>query len=59
MDAFEERTVGSLMIKLALYFPSIDKNSDLNFFPFSGTIAVSQYLSVIPSHPFELLIMNF
>jgi len=37
----------------------LDTNSALNSLPFSGTIAVSQYLSVIPSHPFELLIVNF
>ena len=34
-------------------------NSALNSFPFSGTIAVNQYLSVIPSQPFELFIENF
>ena len=33
--------------------------SALKFLPFSGITAVSQYLSVIPSQPFELLIVNF
>jgi len=36
-----------------------DTNLALNLFPFSGTIAVSQYLSVIPSQPFEASTMNF
>ena len=53
------RIIGSLMIKFARYLLFLDKNSDLKSFPFSGTIAVNQYLSVIPNQPFELFIENF
>ena len=51
MEEFDLRIKDSFIIKLALYFPLLDKNSDLNFFPFSGATAVNQYLSVIPNHP--------
>jgi hypothetical protein len=44
---------------LALYFLFLDVNSALNSFPFSGTIAVNQYLSVIPSQPFLAVVVNF
>ena len=35
------------------------ENSALNSFPFSGTIAVNQYLSVMPNQPLVALIVNF
>ena len=59
MEVFALSSIGSLMIKLALYLFFFATNSALNSFPFSGTIAASQYLSVIPSQPFELLTVNF
>ena len=40
---------------MALYFSFFATNSALNSEFFSGTIAVNQYLSVIPSQPVELL----
>ena len=44
---------------LSEYLSSINKNSDLKFFPFSGTKAFSQYLSVIPNQTFALVVVYF